>query len=135
MLKWRRYPPERRKEMATMMEYFKEIMQQGVEEFDEEKENHSIEKKPVIKIYNIDNGWGLEITTNKNAMSIELFPVFLSDILGEVPELKENSDTKTTEIFLKRHQVEKIINILQERYEKELNVNYLQMINDFKEIA
>jgi hypothetical protein len=86
-------PAGRRNKMATMMEYFKEIMQEDVQDFDEENENHSLGKEAIVEIHNIDNGSWFDISTD--AVSGKIISAHLFGILEELPEILENNDTMT----------------------------------------
>jgi len=119
--------------MTTMKEYFKEVMQQSVQDFEEENQNHSLEKEAVINIYNIDNGNRFDISTD--AVSGKIFSAYLCGILEEVPETKDNNDTKTTEIYLNHHQIQKIIKKYEEIIEEKPDKLMVKIVNAFKEIA
>jgi len=118
----------RRNKMTTMKEYYKKMMQ-GVQGFEEEKENHFLEKEAVVKIHNIDNGNYLDVETD--AVTEKTFSAFLFGILGEIPEINENSDIKTTEIYLAPHQIKKIIKTLDEKYSDKF---FAKMSDVFKEL-
>ena len=119
--------------MATMMEYFKEIMQEDVQDFDEENENHFLEQESVIIIHNIDNECCLTVSVDE--VDEKVLPAYLADILAEVPEIKKNIDKKTTEIYLRRYQIEKIIKKIQEIYEITSNESVLELGNYFKKMV
>ena len=117
--------------MTSMMEYFKKTMQQGVQEFDEEKENSSIEKEAVIKIHNIDNEHWIDVTVEDSECE-KMFLSILFDIYGEVPDINKNSDIKTTEIYLNNDQIEIIIKKIENLIEKKRDTSMVELVNMFK---
>ena len=119
--------------MTTMMEFFKEQMQKGVQEFDEKDKNHSLEKETIIEIHNIDNGNWFDISTN--AVSGKIISAFLFSMLEHLPELKENNNTMTTEIYLNGHEIEKIIKNFHNSFKIESDEFIVVVVNKLKEIA
>ena len=123
--------------MTTIMGYFNKIVQQLVQKCGEENEqkcgeeneNRSFEKKAFITVYNINNYNGFNFyldEVNKN-----YFFAILCKILDEVPQTNNNSDSRTTKIYLNSRQIQKVIESIKNESDK-VNV---KIFNAFKKIA